>query len=97
MLITRGDNLEIISHVYVRCPFGGCLININILGDLLLGEYASILGGTFIIHAINLFLQNNSLPNTTSLGGAPPQMSGTPLGVDSVGAHHGGIGALLLQ
>ena len=73
MLITREDNLEIISHVYIGYPFAGCLININILGDLLLGEYASLLGGTLIINARNLFLQNNYFLNTTALGGAPPK------------------------
>ena len=72
MLITREGNLEIISHVYVGFPFAGCLISINILGGLLLGEYTSLLGWTLIIHARNLFLQNNYFFNTTTLGGAPP-------------------------
>ena len=43
------------------------------------------------------FLQNDSFLNTTALGGAPPppQMSGTPHGVDGAGGGHGGRGACL--
>lgn len=98
VLITGEGNLEILSHVSVGCPFAGCLISINISGDLLLGEYASLLAGTLIIHARNLFLQNNSFLNTTALGGAPPpQTSGTPLGVDGAGGGHGGRGACCIK
>lgn len=72
VLITGEGNLEILSHVSVGSPFAGCLISINISGDLLLAEYASLLAGTLIVRAGNLFLQNNSFLKTTALGGAPP-------------------------
>lgn len=98
VLISGEGNLDILSHVSVGCPSAGCLISINISGDLLLGEYASLLAGTLIVRAGNLFLQNNSFLKTTALGGAPPpQTSGTPLGVDGAGGGHGGRGACCIK
>ena len=72
VLISGEGNLEILTYVSVGCPFAGCLISINISGNLLLGECASLLGWTLIIHARNLFLQDTYFLNTTTLGGVPP-------------------------
>eukprot|EP01018_Ginkgo_biloba_P018074 Gb_20427 [translate_table: standard] len=98
LLITGEGNLEILSHISVSCPIAGCLISINISGDLILGEYASLSAGTLILDARNLSLQQNSSLNTTGLGGAPPaQTSGTPLGIDGAGGGHGGRGACCIK
>eukprot|EP01018_Ginkgo_biloba_P032512 Gb_27770 [translate_table: standard] len=92
--ITGEGNLEILSHVSVNCPILGCLISINISGDLKLAQFASFIAGTLIVDARNVSMEEGSSLNTTGLGGEPPsQSSGTPLGTDGAGGGHGGRGA----
>ncbi|KAH9328001.1 hypothetical protein KI387_000109, partial [Taxus chinensis] len=98
VLIIGEGNLEILPHVSVSCHLAGCVIGINISGDLILGENSSLGAGTLILDAKNLSLQKNSSLNTTALGGVPPpQTSGTPLGVDGAGGGHGGRGACCIK
>lgn len=93
-LITGGGNLEVLPYVSVSCPIPGCLISINISGDLKIGQFASFRAGTLIVDARNASLEEGSSLNTTGLGGKPPsQTSGTPLGTDGAGGGHGGRGA----
>ncbi|XP_057872729.1 uncharacterized protein LOC131078912 isoform X2 [Cryptomeria japonica] len=92
--ISGQGNLQILSHVTVKCPVAGCQISINISGDLKLGQHASVVAGTIIVDAQNVSLEDSSTLNTTALGGPPPeQTSGTPHGVEGAGGGHGGRGA----
>ncbi|KAH9321004.1 hypothetical protein KI387_015643, partial [Taxus chinensis] len=94
LYISGQGNLEVLSNVTVKCPVAGCLISINISGDLKLGDHASIVAGTIIVDAQNVSLEDTSSLDTTALGGPPPeQTSGTPHGVDGAGGGHGGRGA----
>eukprot|EP01018_Ginkgo_biloba_P007465 Gb_18853 [translate_table: standard] len=98
LFISGQGNLEILSHVSLICPLAGCLISINISGDLKLGSYASLIAGTIVVAARNVSLEDHSSLNTTALGGPPPaQTSGTPLGVDGAGGGHGGRGACCIR
>ncbi|EEF33618.1 conserved hypothetical protein [Ricinus communis] len=90
-------NLKILSHVSIACPIEGCMITLNMTGNVNIGQYASIVAGSVVFAAANLTMEHFSSINTTALGGAPPpQTSGTPVGYDGAGGGHGGRGASCL-
>lgn len=98
ILIYGVGNLEILSHVSLICPVDGCLIKVNVSGNIKLGQNASIVAGSVILSAANVTMDYKSSINSSALGGPPPsQTSGTP--VDNVGAGggHGGRGASCLK
>lgn len=91
-------NLKILPNVSILCPLEGCLINLNLSGNVKVGQYAAIVAGSVIIAAANLTMEHGSSINTTSLGGSPPsQTSGMPFGFDGAGGGHGGRGASCLK
>lgn len=91
-------NLEILSHVSLLCPVEGCMITVNVSGNIKLGQNASIIAGSVVLSAANLTMERNSSINSSSLGGPPPsQTSGTPVGYDGAGGGHGGRGASCLK
>ncbi|KAJ1391749.1 hypothetical protein SESBI_36409 [Sesbania bispinosa] len=91
-------NLEILSHVSLLCPVEGCMITVNVSGNIKLGQNASIVAGTVVLSAANLTMDYSSSINSSSLGGPPPsQTSGTPVGNDGAGGGHGGRGASCLK
>ncbi|XP_057487508.1 uncharacterized protein LOC130773578 [Actinidia eriantha] len=91
-------NLKILPNVSIVCPAEGCLINLNLSGNVKVGQYAAIIAGSVVLAAANLTMEHNSSINTTSLGGSPPsQTSGTPVGYDGAGGGHGGRGASCLK
>ncbi|XP_027360081.1 uncharacterized protein LOC113868583 [Abrus precatorius] len=91
-------NLEILSDVSLSCPVEGCMITVNVSGNIKLGQNASIVAGSVVLSAANLTMEYNSSINSTSLGGSPPsQTSGTPVGDDGAGGGHGGRGASCLK
>lgn len=87
-------NMEILSHVSLSCPVEGCMITVNVSGNVKLGQNASIVAGTVVLSASNLTMEHRSSINSSSLGGSPPsQTSGTPVGNEGAGGGHGGRGA----
>ncbi|KAJ8632040.1 hypothetical protein MRB53_025376 [Persea americana] len=96
--ITGTGNLEILPHVSIVCPMKGCFLTLNLSGNVTLGQNASLIAGSIVMHARNLNLDHHSCINTTALGGPPPaQTSGTPIGHDGAGGGHGGRGATCLK
>ncbi|KAE9613113.1 hypothetical protein Lal_00027691 [Lupinus albus] len=91
-------NLEILSHVSLLCPVEGCMITVNVSGNIKLRQNASIIAGSVVLSAANLSMEYSSSINSSSLGGPPPsQTSGTPFGIDGAGGGHGGRGASCLK
>ncbi|XP_011018659.1 PREDICTED: uncharacterized protein LOC105121628 isoform X1 [Populus euphratica] len=91
-------NLEIIPHVSIVCPIEGCMVTVNMTGNVNIGQHAAIIAGTVVFSAANLTMDSHSCINTTALGGSPPpQTSGTPVGDDGGGGGHGGRGASCLK
>ncbi|KAI8534522.1 hypothetical protein RHMOL_Rhmol10G0096600 [Rhododendron molle] len=98
LYVFGAGNLKILPNVSILCPLEGCLINLNLSGNVKVGQYAAIVAGSVIIAAANLTMEGGSSINTTSLGGSPPsQTSGTPFGFDGAGGGHGGRGASCLK
>lgn len=98
ILIYGVGNLEILSHVSLLCPVEGCMITVNVSGNIKLGQNASIVAGSVVLSAANVTMEYSSSINSSSLGGPPPsQTSGTPVGNDGAGGGHGGRGASCLQ
>ncbi|KAK7406343.1 hypothetical protein VNO78_07966 [Psophocarpus tetragonolobus] len=98
ILIYGVGNLEILSDVSLLCPVEGCMITINVSGNIKLGQNASIVAGSVVLSAANLTMEYNSYIDSSSLGGSPPsQTSGTPVGNDGAGGGHGGRGASCLK
>ncbi|KAL3598723.1 hypothetical protein D5086_006641 [Populus alba] len=91
-------NLEILPHVSIACPIEGCMVTINMTGNVNIGQYAKIVAGSVVFAVANLTMDSHSSINTTALGGSPPpQTSGTPVGDDGGGGGHGGRGASCLK
>ncbi|XP_011032010.1 PREDICTED: uncharacterized protein LOC105130969 isoform X1 [Populus euphratica] len=91
-------NLEILPHVSIGCPIEGCMVTINMTGNVNIGQYATIVAGSVVFAVANLTMDSHSSINTTALGGSPPpQTSGTPVGDDGGGGGHGGRGASCLK
>ncbi|KAJ6714886.1 EPHRIN TYPE-B RECEPTOR [Salix viminalis] len=91
-------NLEITPHVSIVCPIEGCMVTVNMTGNINIGQYAAIIAGSVVFAAANLTMDSHSSINTTALGGSPPpQTSGTPVGNDGGGGGHGGRGASCLK
>ncbi|KAJ6706037.1 EPHRIN TYPE-B RECEPTOR [Salix purpurea] len=91
-------NLEILPHVSIACPIEGCIVMINMTGNVKIGQYATIVAGSVVFAVANLTMGSHSSINTTALGGSPPpQTSGTPVGDDGGGGGHGGRGASCLK
>ncbi|XP_061981119.1 uncharacterized protein LOC133701273 isoform X2 [Populus nigra] len=91
-------NLEILPHVSIACPIEGCMVTINMTGNVNIGQYATIVAGSVVFAVANLTMDSHSSINTTALGGSPPpQTSGTPVGDDGGGGGHGGRGASCLK
>ncbi|KAG5228771.1 ATP synthase [Salix suchowensis] len=91
-------NLEITPHVSIVCPIKGCMVTVNMTGNINIGQYAAIIAGSVVFAAANLTMDSHSSINTTALGGSPPpQTSGTPVGNDGGGGGHGGRGASCLK
>ena len=91
-------NLEILPHVSIACPIEGCMVTINMTGNVNIGQYATIVAGSVVFAVANLTMDSHSSINTTALGGSPPpQTSGTPVGEDGGGGGHGGRGASCLK
>lgn len=98
ILIYGVGNLEILSHVSLLCPMEGCMITVNVSGNIKLGQNASIIAGSVVLSAANVTMGYSSSINSSSLGGPPPsQTSGTPVGNDGAGGGHGGRGASCLR
>ncbi|CAN6486871.1 unnamed protein product [Victoria cruziana] len=96
--ISGMGDLVISPHVSIACRMPDCLMTVNMLGNVILGEGSSIIAGSVIVNASNLSLGDHASISTSSLGGQPPsQTSGTPLGLDGAGGGHGGRGALCLK
>ncbi|XP_047328542.1 uncharacterized protein LOC124931992 [Impatiens glandulifera] len=90
-------NFYILPNVSVYCSVSACQFTVNVSGNFVLGENASIVTSTFDLGAYNASFLNGSLVNTTALAGSPPTgSSGTPQGVDGAGGGHGGRGACCL-
>ncbi|GAV56979.1 hypothetical protein CFOL_v3_00518 [Cephalotus follicularis] len=90
-------NFAILPNVKFHCAVPGCSITVDVTGSFTLNAYASILAGTFQLSAHNASFFNDSVVNTTGLGGKPPpQTSGTPPGIKGAGGGHGGRGACCL-
>lgn len=97
-VITGQGSLNLVGNVSISCLVRGCTIEVNLSGDLYMGSNASIVAGTIIIDALHVELAEESILNTTGLGGPPPpQTSGTPLGLDGAGGGHGGRGAFCVK
>jgi len=91
-------NLELLSDVSLLCPVEGCMISVNVSGNIKLGQNASIVAGSVVLSSANLTMEYNSYIDSSSLGGSPPsQTSGTPVGNDGAGGGHGGRGASCLK
>ncbi|KAL6985837.1 hypothetical protein U1Q18_019209 [Sarracenia purpurea var. burkii] len=91
-------NLKILPNISIVCPVEGCLISLNLSGNIKVCQYAAVVAGSIVISAANLTMGHMSYINTTSLGGSPPsQTSGTPVGYDGAGGGHGGRGASCLK
>ncbi|CAI8589076.1 unnamed protein product [Vicia faba] len=98
ILIYGLGNLEILSHVSLLCPIDGCMITVNVSGNIKLGQNASIVAGSVILSAANVTMDYKSSINSSSLGGPPPsQTSGTPVDNVGSGGGHGGRGASCLK
>lgn len=98
LYVKGSGNIEILPHVMISCRIEGCLISINVSGNIKMGESAVIAAGSVVLVASNITMEYGSSINTTSLGGSPPsQTSGTPVGYDGAGGGHGGRGASCLK
>ncbi|CAK7356223.1 unnamed protein product [Dovyalis caffra] len=98
LYIYGSGNLEILPHVSIACPIEGCVVTVNMTGNVNIGQYAAIVAGSVVVAAANLTMDSHSSINTTALGGSPPpQTSGTPVGDDGGGGGHGGRGASCLK
>ncbi|XP_047324927.1 uncharacterized protein LOC124928723 [Impatiens glandulifera] len=90
-------NFYILPNVTVHCLVPGCEFTVNVSGNFVLDENASIVTSAFDLGANNASFLNGSLVNTTGLAGSPPTgSSGTPQGIDGGGGGHGGRGACCL-
>ncbi|PIN14347.1 hypothetical protein CDL12_13025 [Handroanthus impetiginosus] len=87
-------NLFILQGVALTCPKLGCLIEINITGDLILNPFAEIVAGSVYIVAGNASLFGGSVINVTARADDLLEPSqGTPDDAEGGGGGHGGRGA----
>lgn len=87
-------SLHICPGVSVSCLVSGCSITVNVSGEFVLAERASVTAGTVYVSAANVSLLQGSVVNVTGLAGDPPaQTSGSPGGDQGGGGGHGGRGA----
>jgi hypothetical protein len=91
-------SLILATNVSISCPYRGCIIEINVSGEVFMKSDSSIVAGTIIVDARSVQMAKWSSMNTTALAGPPPsQTSGTPHGLDGAGGGYGGRGAFCVD
>ncbi|WOL09055.1 hypothetical protein Cni_G17808 [Canna indica] len=87
-------SLIINPDVVLSCPFPGCSIVVNLMGEIRIEQNAKIVAGKVRMEAGNMSIAEGAEINTTALAGdPPPQTSGAPSGIHGDGGGHGGRGA----